>query len=209
MRLQKIFQSKQLRTTFCPQLLLLCLCFACGILAGYFAQKTVRPEINTELCDYLRQYADSYACGSYIPASFFRVLAVYFRYPLLAFCLGFCTLGVYLLPILCAVQGFFLSFSVCCFASAMGRAGVCMAFTAFGLRVLISLPCLLFLALQAYNHAKQLGANARKKSTRSDKTPGAAYFMLLGICSVALLFGAILEITFIPHVFQWVVDNIL
>lgn len=209
MRLQKIFQSKQLRSTFCPQLLLLCLCFACGALIGYFAQKAVRPEINTELCDYLQQYADSYAHGSYTPASFFRVLVVYFRYPLLAFCLGFCALGVYVLPFLCAAQGFFLSFSVCCFASAMGRAGVCMAFTAFGLRVLISLPCLLILALQAYNRSRQASRTVRQKSTRSNKTQGASYFMLLGMCSVALLLGAILEITFIPHVFQWVVDNVL
>ncbi len=208
MRLQKIFQSKQLRTTFCPQLLLLCLCFVCGALIGYFTQKAVRPEINAELSGYLQQYADNYAHSSNTPASFFQVLAVYFRYPLLAFCLGFCALGVYALPLLCAVQGFFLSFSVCCFASAMGRAGICMAFTAFGLRVLITLPCLLLLALQAYNRARQAGRTVRQKSTRSDKIPGS-YFMLPGICSVALLFGALLEITFIPRVFQWVVDNIL
>ena len=209
MRLQKIFQSKQLRSTSCPQLLLLCLCFICGALIGYFTQKTARPEINAELYDYLQQYADRYAHGSYTPVSFFRVLAVYFRYPLLAFCLGFCALGVYALPLLCAVQGFFLSFSVCCFGAAMGRAGIYMAFTAFGLRVLITLPCLLLLALQAYNRVRQAHRTIRQKSTRTNKAPGVSYFILPGICSVVLLFGAILEITFIPRIFQWVVDNIL
>ena len=99
MRLQKISQGKQLRSTCSPQLLLLCLFVAVGAIIGFFVQKTVSTESNAELCEYLHQYAACSAQGSCTPVSFLRVAAVYFRYPLLAFCLGFCAFGIYLLPL--------------------------------------------------------------------------------------------------------------
>ena len=208
MRLQKISQGKQLRSTCSPQLLLLCLFVAVGAIIGFFVQKAVSTESNAELCEYLHQYAACSAQGSCTPVSFLRVAAVYFRYPLLAFCLGFCAFGIYLLPLLCAVQGFFLSFSVCCFASAMGRAGVYLAFSAFGLRVLITLPCLMLLALQAFHNARALSGIAPQKNRNAKNKLSASYFILFGICSIVLLLGTILEITFLPHIFQWMIEKI-
>lgn len=209
MRLQKISQGKQRHSLCSPQLLLLCLFVAVGAITGFFVQKTVSVESNAELCEYLHQYADYAAQGSCTTVSFLRVAAVYFRYPLLAFCLGFCAFGVYLLPLLCAVQGFFLSFSVCCFASAMGRTGVYLAFSSFGLRVLITLPCLLLLALQALHHAKDLSGRTAPKNRNAKNKRGASYFALLGICSMVLLLGTILEITLLPHIFQWMMEKIV
>ena len=209
MRLQKISQGKQLRSTCSPQLLLLCLFVAVGAIIGYFVQRSVSTESSAELSEYLHQYAVCSARGTYTPVSILRVAAVYFRYPLLAFCLGFCTLGIYLLPVLCAAQGFFLSFSVCCFASAMGRAGVYLAFSAFGLRVLITLPCLMLLALQAFHNARALSGGAPQKAGNTKKNLRASYFSLFGICSIALLLGTILEITLLPHIFAWMLEKIL
>lgn len=207
MRLQKISQGRQLRVTFCPRLLLLCLFFVAGSIIGFLAQKTVGVESNAELCEYLHRYADATAQGSLTPVSFFRVVAVYFRYPLLAFCLGFCSLGVFLLPLLCAIQGFFLSFSVCCFASALGRSGVYLAFVAFGLRVLLTLPCMMALSRQALENACRLHGSLQQRSGRIRAFPDAAYIKLLGICSAVLLLGTVLEITWLPHLFRWVIEK--
>lgn len=209
MRLQKVLQRKQLRETFSPQLLLLCLCIVFGAVIGFFVQKTVSPEHNAELCDYLRQYADRSANTEGTVVSFLRVAAVYFRYPVLAFCFGFCTIGIYLLPLLCAVQGFFLAYSVCCFASAMGRTGIYLAFTAFGLRVLLTLPCLLLLALQAFRNARALSGTVRRKNAHAKNLPTASYIMPLGTCAVVLLIGTVLEVVFLPHLFEWVILKLM
>ena len=52
---------------------------------------------------------------------------------LLAFLLGFASVGAVLLPALTAAYGFFLSFSVCCFTAAFGRSGVLLALAAAGM----------------------------------------------------------------------------
>ena len=209
MRLQKILQRKQLRGVFSPQLLLLCLCIVCGAVIGFFVQKAVSPTHNAELSDYLQQYAARSADADGTAISFLRVAAVYFRYPLLAFFLGFCTVGTYLLPLLCAVQGFFLAYSVCCFASALGHAGIYLAFTAFGPRVMLTLPCLLLLALQGFGNAKTLLGTDRRRNARTKKLPAASYFVPLGICTVVLLIGTVLEIVFLPRLFRWVLLKLM
>lgn len=53
---------------------------------------------------------------------------------------------MFLLPALSALQGFFLSYSVACFAAALGRGGVKLALCAFGVRCAFILPCTFFLA---------------------------------------------------------------
>ena len=68
-------------------------------------------------------------------------LVLYFRYPLLAFLLGFASIGIVLLPCLTVAFGFFLSFSVCCFTAAFGPGGVLVALAVFGLRCLVTRPC--------------------------------------------------------------------
>lgn len=209
MRLQKVLQRRQLRGVFSPQLLLLCLCIVCGAVVGFFVQKSVGPAHNAELSDYLWQYAEQSSAAESTVVSFFRVAAVYFRYPLLAFFLGFCTIGTYLLPLLCAVQGFFLAYSVCCFASALGRTGICLAFTAFGPRVMLTLPCLLLLALQGFRHAKALLGTDRRRNARTKKLPAASYFVPLGICTAVLLIGTVLEIVFLPRLFGWVILKLM
>ena len=70
----------------------------------------------------------------------------YLRGPAAAFLLGLVGPGVFLLPALSALQGFFLSYSVACFAAALGRGGGKLALCAFGVRCAFILPCTFFLA---------------------------------------------------------------
>lgn len=57
---------------------------------------------------------------------------LYIRYPLLAFFLGFASIGVVLLPCAALAFGFFLSFSVCCFTASFGGDGVVLALAVLG-----------------------------------------------------------------------------
>ena len=101
--------------------------------------------MTKELSDYLHQYAQATADGRGPSASALSVAAAYFRYPLAAALLGLTAAGLVLLPVLSVAQGFFLSFSVGCFARALGRGGVYLALAAFGPRCLFVLPCTLLL----------------------------------------------------------------
>lgn len=209
MRLQKIASGKQLRGSFNPQLLILCLFFLMGVAAGLLAQRLVSIESHTELREYLQRYAAALSRDSLTPVSFFRVLAVYFRYPVMAFCLGFCSLGIFLLPVLCAVQGFFLSFSVGCFVAAMGRYGAYLAFCAFGLRVLFTLPCLMLIAMQVLCREKRHASVLTRREKNVVRCPGRSDFILFGSCAIVLLLGTLLEITLIPHLFEWLLHKMM
>ena len=125
---------------------ILCVCFLLGMAAAYPARRSISTDALAQLGAYVQSYAQLADGRSQQPVSVLSAAAAYLRYPLLAFLFGLSAAGVALIPLLCAAQGFFLSFSVCCFAAALGRDGVLLALAALGLRCLFVLPCTLCLA---------------------------------------------------------------
>ena len=111
--------------------------------------------------------------------------------------------GLVLLPVLSVAQGFFLSFSVGCFARALGRGGVYLALAAFGPRCLFVLPCTLLLTVQG------LSAAARRRDGQKVRLTEGAYWRRVGLCGLILLIGAALELTFGPRLLQWVIARTL
>ena len=120
-----------------------------------------------------------------------------------ALLLGLTAAGLVLLPVLSVVQGFFLSFSVGCFARALGRGGVYLALAAFGPRCLFVLPCTLLLTVQG------LSAAAHRRSGQRTGLPDAAYWRRAGLCCLILLLGTALELTLAPRLLQWVIARVL
>ena len=53
-----------------------------------------------------------------------------------------------------------------------------------------------------------LQSGAPQKNRNAKNKLSASYFILFGICSIVLLLGTILEITFLPHIFQWMIEKI-
>lgn len=106
-----------------PALVLVCLLLVLGAVLGFAVCRAVPQQDRQELSDYLHQYAQATADGRGPSASALSVAAAYFRYPLAAALLGLAAAGLVLLPVLSVAQGFFLSFSVGCFARALGRDG--------------------------------------------------------------------------------------
>ena len=186
-----------------PALVLVCLLLVLGAVLGFAVCRAVPQQDRQELSDYLHQYAQATADGQGPSASALSVAAAYFRYPLAAALLGLAAAGLVLLPVLSVAQGFFLSFSVGCFARALGRGGVYLALAAFGPRCLFVLPCTLLLTVQG------LSAAARRRDGQKVRLTEGAYWRRVGLCGLILLIGAALELTFGPRLLQWVIARTL
>ena len=117
------------------RLYILGLFFAAGILAGFLVRCALPADDLSALSGYVTSYAQLAAQEKDAPA-LLQIVWAYVRYPAAVFLLGFTAWGVLFIPLVCAAQGFFLSFAVQCFASAMGRQGVALALAALGLRCL-------------------------------------------------------------------------
>ena len=159
------------------RLYILCLFFAAGILAGFLVRCALPVDDLSALSGYVTSYAQLAAQEKDAPA-LLQIVWAYVRYPAAVFLLGFTAWGVLFIPLVCAAQGFFLSFAVQCFASAMGRQGVALALAALGLRCLFVLPCLL---------------RDRRR---------------LAICVFVLLTGTVAECALVPRLFAWLLPGI-
>lgn len=84
--------------------------------------------------------------------SFWAVLWDAIRWPLLALGLGYTALGVWLLPVMFALRGFFLCFSVAALSGA-GQGGFWLALLLLGLGSLIPLPAFFFLGAHSWTQA--------------------------------------------------------
>ena len=181
-----------------PALVLVCLLLVLGAVLGFAVCRAVPQQDRQELSDYLHQYAQATAEGQGPSASALSVAAAYFRYPLAAALLGLAAAGLVLLPVLSVAQGFFLSFSIGCFARALGRGGVYLALAAFGPR-----------CLACGTGACAGFAAARRRDGQKVRLTEGAYWRRVGLCGLVLLIGAALELTFGPRLLQWVIARTL
>lgn len=120
MKLRKVFHKAPASSARIPRLLTLCAFFAAGIVAGQVAQHAVT---GGELADYLRSYAGMVAENGAAQASLLRVAVAYLRESTIIFLLASCSFGAVAIPLVCAWQGFTLSFAVACFAGSLGQEG--------------------------------------------------------------------------------------
>ena len=110
------------------------------------------------------------------------------------FLLASCSFGAVAIPLVCAWQGFTLSFAVACFAGSLGQEGVLLSLAAFGLRSVVVLPCTLLVAQWAFD--KTL---CRLRGESAAGT-AAQRWRLIG-CFIVLILGAVLEMTVVPRLF--------
>ncbi|MBQ0038156.1 MAG: stage II sporulation protein M [Clostridiales bacterium] len=185
-------------------MLLICVCCAVGILLGGLANHIVTAPGRAALEDYLRQYAQNAVQSSVSGASLLSVAITYLRYPVLLFFLGMMAAGVFLIPLICMTQSFFLSFAVCGFASALGRTGVALAFAAFGLRCVITMPCILAMSIWAMDASDALRRNGLRKMRRNT----SLYAMRFGVCVVFLLLGAVSDCAVVPRLIASVLHRL-
>ena len=192
------------------RLLFLALFFFAGIVLGQVFSGRVPDatgdELNRYLTDFLRvERADS------VPRAAFSAAVLYFRYPLMAFLLGFASAGVVLLPLTAGAFGFFLSFSVCCFTAAFGSDGVLLALAVFGLRCAVTLPCYFLLAVPSLERSMALASLSFGRGRRAAPPVvyGRAWWSRLAVLSGVLLAGMCADLMLTPWYLRQILERML
>ena len=148
--------------------------------------------------------------GNLTPGSLWAALLLYGRYPLLAFLLGFASIGVVLLPLTTAAFGFFLSFSVSCFTAAFGREGVLLAVGVFGLRCAVTLPVFFLLAVPALGTSGALASLSLGRGRRTAAvTYGRECWHRLAVCAGVLVLGLCVELLFGQRILHLLLERLL
>lgn len=127
--------------------------------------------------------------------SLLSVIVLYFRYPLLVLLFGYYSFGAVAIPLLLAMQGFTFAFSAASLSAALGRQGVVLALTAFGLRSILTVVCTLLLAL--FMLERTAGNSEGKTKTNGN---------IVALCFLLLAVGIILELTVVPRLFAPVLE---
>ena len=191
------------------RLLLLAFFFVCGVLLGRALSARGAKGTAGELKSYLEGYLSLPEAKGFwetLPSSLF----LYFRYPVLAFLLGYLGAGIALLPLGAAAFGFSLSFSVCCFAAAFGGAGVLLALAVFGIRSLVSVPGFFLLAVPALRSAALRSSLpfGRGKRVASAGSKTGRWKRLFAV-SAALLAALLLESALSPGLLRLVWEHFI
>ena len=182
-------------------LVILWICLLIGMLAAWPVHRGISSEALTQLSAYVQSYAQLSDGRVQQPASVLSTAAAYLRCPLLAFLCGLSAAGAVLIPALCMVQGFCLSFSVCCFAASLGHEGVLLALAALGLRCLFVLPCMLCISQDGFSRACR--ALSQKRPVKSE----IPWRMLL-FCVFVLLTGTVVECAIVPKFFALILARL-
>ncbi len=179
--------------------LLLALFLVSGILGGYALSARCAAGTEEEIGRWLNAYLSSAALRTPSAETMLRTAACYLRAPVLAFLFGFSALGVAALPILCAAQGFVLSFSLFSFAAVLGRQGFVLLPALFALRLLFVLPCTMLLASDALDKSRSLALLSLGGGKRARPVVfGTAYWYRFAACCVCLIIGCALELWLVP-----------
>lgn len=145
-----------------------------GIVAGQIAGRCVSDV-------HLGEIGSCLSGCAVMQASVWRLFGVYFRWPLAALLLGYCTLGVGLVPLLCGTEGFLLSFAVSCFCTILGRRGILLALAALGIRALVLLPCGLIASDWAFSRACRMASGEKPTHTVPLRLLACAVLLMMGI----------------------------
>ena len=192
---------------FLPGLLFLAAWFFAGIILGQVAAERMPNETGQELNRYLREYV-SLDTSAFAGVSFLTLVLLYFRYPVLAFLMGFSSIGVILLPLCTVVFGFSLSFSASCFAASFGGQGVLLALGAFGLRCAVTLPCYFWLAVPAFMTSVALARISLGRGQRSaPPNSGGESWRRLAVCAGALMIALCADLFFGQRFFHYLLEQ--
>lgn len=179
--------------------LLLSAFFVLGVFCGYALSLRALSYTGDEL----RRYLDSCFLSGMREGADAAVLAetlvCYFRAPLIVFLLGFASIGVVLIPLVCALHGFLTSFSLFCFAQSLGRGSFPLLLALFGVRLLAVLPCTLVLGAKGLIKSRELLALSLGGGRGRAISYGGAYWYRFGVCCVCLLLGALAELWLVPR----------
>ena len=134
-----------------------------------------------------------------------ETLLCYFRAPGIVFLLGFASIGIVAVPLVCACQGFLLSYSLFCFALSLGRGSFPLLLALFGIRLLAVLPCTLLLGNASLDKSRvllslSLGGGGRGRAVSyGERVLVPLWHLFVCVCC----FTALLELWLVPQFCCW------
>jgi len=178
--------------------------FACGIIAGTFSARNLDAANTHALQERMMGYMEQIRAETFVSPGFWSVLWTTGRDHLLVLFLGFSLLGVFCLPILSAVRGFYLSFSIATFIRAFGAGGVSVAFSLFGVGALFTVPAFFILVTYAFRASAEMGsAILSQGKLQAGKLYGSAYFIKVALCFLGILVAVLVELYVTPALVSW------
>lgn len=182
--------------------LLLALFFLVGALAGHLCAGSWDLSARDAMDSYLSDYCAVYDAGG-VSVSIGSCILLYFSYIVLAFLLGFASVGIVLIPLLSGIFGFLTMYTVSGFVCCFGKAGVPLAMGALTVRLLFTLPCFFAMASTAWPLSTELSMLSFGKGRRSAPVLyGSRYFLIFGVCVVILTAGVFCERLLTPLLFR-------
>lgn len=182
-------------------LLLCAVFFVCGCVIGAVAAGFVASadQLGSSVRDYLSLMSDKTS----VQPSLMSSVVDAFKYHLLAVFLGSSVLGVFCIPILSAVRGFFLSFSVSVIVRLLGGKAILLTLSMFGISTLITIPCFFILSVIAFSASQNLLRVSLSKSGKAPGMPPAGRTVVVCVvCLALLLASALIETYLTPQLIQ-------
>lgn len=180
-----------------PALLVAAAAFSLGGILGCALALNVSGGGGDSLSSYIKGYlAASQSAQMPAPGVLSTVWSVT-RWPLLTVLMGFTAMGLIGIPVLFAIRGFLLSFAISSFIQMLGIKGGLLAFLAFGLTGILSVPALFVLGVQGMLAARALMRRFLGNERRAMPFD-RAYFTRCGLCACALALCVILELFGVP-----------
>lgn len=173
--------------------------FALGGLGGFCLAGWLAGRGWLTFSGWLESYALGLAEMKASGVSFFAVLWDALRWPLFVLALGYTALGVWMVPVMFALRGFFLCFSVAALCGA-GQGGFPLALVLWGLGGTIKLPAFFLLGTRSWSQAVSLGGRPLALPADWDGRYLAQTGLILGCVAGC----AWVEFWCVPGLLQWI-----
>lgn len=182
--------------------------FFLGGLAGCLLAGCVDGGGQESLAAYVEGFLRAAQAGDAAPPALAALVWETLRWPLLALLLGFTALGLLALPLLFAVRGFLLAFSIASFVRLFGGTGCLLALLVFGVGGAFSVPALFVLGVQSFMTARTLAGRVWGES-KAAPLYGQAYWLRCGGCAAALCVCMLLDGFAVPALVSGLAGTLL
>lgn len=172
--------------------------FLCGCIIGTVCAGFVSD--GTKLNDYISGYLSIFLNGTSMRPNLISSVIDSFKYHMTAALLGFSIIGVFFIPALSAVRGFFLCFSISSIVRLLGGKGILLALSIFGFSTILTIPCFLILSVYSFSASLYIFRLLFTKNAKGTVSPfNSKFFVNCCICVIVLMISALIETYLTPQ----------
>ena len=193
-------EKRDLLSGQCAMLMILCVLFLAGGVAGCLFASLADGEGAGQLGRYLTDYL-TLADRAGVARAFLPMLWEHVRYLLAVVLFSTTVFGVVGIPALFCARGFFYSFSVACFCRIFGLAGLFPALALFGLPALLWGPALFLAGFQGMGSAQRL-LRRNTGEGRGERLLSRTCIFRFGLCAMLLLICSAAEYFVVPVILR-------